>query len=219
MNQDNIGKNISKLRKEKNLTQEELGNILGVSSKTISKWECSNSIPDITIMKKISKEFNISIDELISCSKRDISHKNIIRSYKKILTCLLIIILIIISIIICFFNQIRNQNDTYQQEINNCTVVKTYDIISIKDSNDELYRYITLSEFQTEGIYTVKLSRILIKDLKKDNSYIFTFKTSKDNLEANTDILFNNSNIINIEYTDKIGLERDNYSYCDKINK
>lgn len=40
----NIGKFISKLRKEKNLTQEELGDILGVSSKTISKWECGLSL-------------------------------------------------------------------------------------------------------------------------------------------------------------------------------
>ena len=52
MEQKKIGKIISTIRKEKELTQQQLGDILGVSSKTISKWETGNGLPDITILKK-----------------------------------------------------------------------------------------------------------------------------------------------------------------------
>ena len=44
MNQLTIGKFIAQKRKEKNLTQEQLAEILGVSNKTVSEWECGGSL-------------------------------------------------------------------------------------------------------------------------------------------------------------------------------
>ena len=66
MDQIKIGKFIAILRKEKELTQEQLGEKLGVTNKTISRWENGNYMPDIEMLSLLSKEFDVSINELIS---------------------------------------------------------------------------------------------------------------------------------------------------------
>ena len=66
MDQIKIGKFIAALRKEKGLTQEQLGEKLGVTNKTISRWENGNYTPDVEMLALLSKEFGVSINELIS---------------------------------------------------------------------------------------------------------------------------------------------------------
>lgn len=66
MDQIKIGKFIAALRKEKGLTQEQLGEKLGVTNKTISRWENGNYMPDVEMLTLLSKEFGASINELIS---------------------------------------------------------------------------------------------------------------------------------------------------------
>lgn len=65
MNQLTIGKFISQKRKEKNLTQEQLAERLGVSNKTISKWETGKCMPDYSIVKSLCEELEITISELM----------------------------------------------------------------------------------------------------------------------------------------------------------
>ena len=57
---------LQQLRKQKNLTQEELAELLFVSRTAISKWESGRGLPNIDSLKAISKVFSISIDELLS---------------------------------------------------------------------------------------------------------------------------------------------------------
>ena len=66
MDQIKIGKFIAALRKDKGLTQEQLGEKLGVTNKTISRWENGNYMPDVEMLSLLSKEFGVSINELIS---------------------------------------------------------------------------------------------------------------------------------------------------------
>ena len=66
MDQTKIGKFIAALRKERNLTQAQLGEKLGVTNKTISRWENGNYMPDVEMLSLLSKEFDVSINELIS---------------------------------------------------------------------------------------------------------------------------------------------------------
>lgn len=66
MDQIKTGKFIATLRKEKDLTQEQLGEKLGVTNKTISRWENGNYMLDIEMLSLLSKEFDVSINELIS---------------------------------------------------------------------------------------------------------------------------------------------------------
>ena len=69
MNQEKIGKFISKCRKEKRLTQSKLGEKLGVSSKAVSKWETGRSMPDISIMQKLCNILDISLNDLFAGEK------------------------------------------------------------------------------------------------------------------------------------------------------
>ena len=65
MNQEKIGKFIANLRKEKGMAQEQLGQKLGVTNKTISRWENGNYMPDVEMLSLLSKEFGVTINELI----------------------------------------------------------------------------------------------------------------------------------------------------------
>lgn len=66
MDQVRIGQFIARLRKERELTQEELGEKLGVSNKTVSRWENGNYMPDIETLQLLSKEFSVGINELLA---------------------------------------------------------------------------------------------------------------------------------------------------------
>jgi len=69
MDQIKIGKFIASLRKEKVLTQQVLGEKLGVTNKTISRWENGAYMPDIEMLKLLSDIFQVSINELL-CGDR-----------------------------------------------------------------------------------------------------------------------------------------------------
>lgn len=66
MNQEKIGKFIAEKRKEKSLTQQELADILGISNKTVSKWECGNGLPEVSLMMPLCEALGISVNELLS---------------------------------------------------------------------------------------------------------------------------------------------------------
>lgn len=61
----NIGNNIASLRKNKNLTQEDLANLINVSTKTISSYETNRSIPNIETLMLLADALNCSVDSLI----------------------------------------------------------------------------------------------------------------------------------------------------------
>ncbi|MDE6691699.1 MAG: helix-turn-helix domain-containing protein [Clostridia bacterium] len=71
MNQIITGQFIKECRKEKGLTQEQLAEKLSVSPKTISKWECGNGMPDVSLMLPLCNELGISVNELLSGCKID----------------------------------------------------------------------------------------------------------------------------------------------------
>lgn len=60
------GKFIADRRKQKELTQAELANIIGISEKTVSKWECGNGFPDTSLMLPLCEALDISANELLS---------------------------------------------------------------------------------------------------------------------------------------------------------
>jgi transcriptional regulator with XRE-family HTH domain len=69
MDQLKIGKFIAMLRRQAGLTQQSLGEKIGVTNKTISRWENGNYMPDIEMLQLLSKEFNVSINELLAGEK------------------------------------------------------------------------------------------------------------------------------------------------------
>ena len=65
MNQTAIGSYIARKRKEQNLTQEQLAERLGVSNKTVSKWENGRCMPDYSIIQKLCETLHVTLPELM----------------------------------------------------------------------------------------------------------------------------------------------------------
>ena len=78
MNQIDIGNFIARKRKEKNLTQAGLAEKIGVSNKTISKWETGKSMPDYAVIQMLCNELEISVSELMDAEENE---PNSIRPY------------------------------------------------------------------------------------------------------------------------------------------
>lgn len=66
MEQEKIGAFIAAQRKEKKMTQKQLGEALGISDKAVSKWECGKGLPDISIIIPLCGLLEISVNELLS---------------------------------------------------------------------------------------------------------------------------------------------------------
>ena len=69
MNQEKIGRFIAELRKEKNLTQQELADKLNITDRAISHWENGRSMPDAGVILELCKILNINVNELLSAKK------------------------------------------------------------------------------------------------------------------------------------------------------
>ena len=70
MDQRATGDFLARKRKEKNMTQMVLAEALGVSNKTISKWETGNGMPDYSIIEQLCKELDITVSELLDGEDR-----------------------------------------------------------------------------------------------------------------------------------------------------
>ena len=66
-----IGNFLAALRKEHNMTQEQLGEKIGVTNKTISRWENGNYLPPVDKLQELSRLYDISINELLAAEKLD----------------------------------------------------------------------------------------------------------------------------------------------------
>lgn len=95
-----IGKNIIKIRKDNNLTQDDLANKYFVTRQTISNWENGKTYPDLETLVKISDDFNISLDILLKEDNKmieDISKKQ--RRYKWIILPIILYAILVIGIL------------------------------------------------------------------------------------------------------------------------
>lgn len=81
MNQEKIGKFISISRKNKNLTQEQLAEKLGVSINAVSKWERGLNLPDVSLMKELCDILNITLNELFE--GKNLTNEEIISKSEK----------------------------------------------------------------------------------------------------------------------------------------
>lgn len=74
MQQQRVGSFLKELRKEKNLTQEQLAEQLNVSGRTVSRWETGSNMPDISILVDLAESYNVSIPEIIDGERRSEQH-------------------------------------------------------------------------------------------------------------------------------------------------
>ena len=128
MNQEKIGRFIAQLRKEKNMTQNDLAKKLGITDRAISKWENGRGMPDLSLLTSLCETLDISINELLSGSRLDkkeyqdkleeniintidYSNKKIKKEKRTFKICLSIILIFIILLIIMYridINRMKN---------------------------------------------------------------------------------------------------------------
>ena len=71
MDQKMIGSFLKELRKEKNITQEQLAETLGVSGRTVSRWETGTNMPDISLLVDMAEMFDVSVPEIINGERKN----------------------------------------------------------------------------------------------------------------------------------------------------
>lgn len=115
MNQILTGSFIAAERKRKGYTQKQLSEKLGISDKTVSKWERGNGFPDVSLLLPLCSELDITVNELLSgervseedyCRKAEENMVNLVReareSKKKIMLSAMVAILVIIAAVPLF---------------------------------------------------------------------------------------------------------------------
>lgn len=70
MNQQKVGLFLKKLRNEKSLTQSELAEMLGVSNRSISRWENGTTMPDFDLLIELAKYYDVEIGEMLDGERR-----------------------------------------------------------------------------------------------------------------------------------------------------
>lgn len=116
MDQEKIGKFIAKERKEKGITQSEFAGKLGVTGKTVSRWENGHYLPDISLFKDICDILDIDVQELLEGERKDsvsretvdavamnlveISNAKIKKNKRKVLTMSLIVVFFLLAVIV-----------------------------------------------------------------------------------------------------------------------
>lgn len=180
MDLEKMGKFIAEMRKKHSLTQSQLGEMLGISGKAISKWERGISAPDISLLNDLSKILEVSVSEILN-GEKDISEDKannvnikVIDAYNKIFKkkytkVIFILISLLLSLIILFSVAYLITN------YNKCFVYKL-------SSGSE--------EFYLEG---------LIASNQKENSLLITgisYYGEDDGLEDSTKYKYINSVLI-----------------------
>lgn len=71
MNQQKIGKFLKELRNEKELTQAELAEMLGVTNRSVSRWENGVTMPDFDLLIELAKKYDVEVMEILDGERKD----------------------------------------------------------------------------------------------------------------------------------------------------
>lgn len=94
MDYGKIGKYIKKKRKKLNITQDKLGELLGVTGKAVSKWECGSAMPDVSLFIPLSNILKIEVSELLNGEDRK-DKPELVQKRKNILMIILTVLMIL----------------------------------------------------------------------------------------------------------------------------
>ena len=222
MNQEKIGKFISNSRKKQNLTQEQLAEKLGVSNRSVSRWECGKNLPDVSLYKPLCEILDITINDLISgelISKEQYETKateNVINAMKKVdrlqknkklLTVVIgVLVLSIIVFILCLKLPYKI-GDTlkYDNRVIKCSFEKNHFIYEINGISVVTTDYIE-KEYNGEKLFFFTSKVPLINKIR---SHWETWNSMADLLDEKEasfgyrhKIEIDNQDIIKIYYTD-----------------
>jgi len=162
MNQDRIGNFIKELRLEKNLTQKEFADILGVTYQAVSKWENGKNVPDIGTMKLISEKFDVNIEEILN-------GKKIVEKKNSVLLTIIPIIFLVAGLVLAEVFIHSSNNVKFKTMASNCSDFKVTGIAAYNKEKASLS--ISKVEFcgkeETEKYKNIKCKLYEINDKLK----------------------------------------------------
>ena len=217
MNPDKIGKFIKKLRKDNNLTQKELADKYGVTYQAVSKWENGINLPDVSLIRQISKDFNVSVENILD---GEIDKKDLRRNKNKYIIIVLLFILLIISIIILTNNNSKSFN--FKTVSSSCSEFKVSGSIAYNKNKSSIYisniNYcggddkIEYKEIQCSLYESSNNTNIKISSCQKGNNI------KLENYLNNRELNINNYNQVCSKYNDNsLYLEINAITKDDKI--
>ena len=196
MNPDKVGKFIRKLRKDNNLTQQDLANKYMVTYQAVSKWERGINLPDIGLLKQMSSDFNIDLEDILDGNLKINNKKR-----KRIIIVIVICLLIILSIIL--FLKLNDRNFNFKTLSSTCSEFKVSG--SIAYDKDKSSIYISNVDY-CGGNDTTTYKEIECNLYENSNNQITKISSCKSN----------ENNIKLEEYLKQVELNIDNYNQVCK---
>lgn len=220
---------IYNIRKERNITRKELADLIGVSDRTISKWENGSTVPDLETIKKLCNELGISPDSIVKSEK---NYKDRLQDFKRMvgkflnyilknifLIGFIVVFILLLAYFINNYNTIRIYNLTYESE--NITFedgyffkTKVLNIITINNIKLEKINYEPTSTKIELYTYLNGDKHVIYESDTLNNIYIEESKSYSDLLIKDVIENIKNNLYIKIYTTD---IDNNNYSYESKL--
>lgn len=220
---------IYNIRKKRDITQKELADLIGVSDRTISKWENGSTVPDLETIKKLCNELGISPDSIVKSEK---NYKDRLQDFKRMvgkfinyilknifLISFIVVFILLLAYFINNYNTIRIYNLTYESE--NITFedgyffkTKVLNIITINNINLEKINYEPTSTKIELYTYLNGDKHVIYESDTLNNIYIEESKSYSDLLTIDVIENIKNNLYIKIYTTD---IDNNNYSYESKL--
>lgn len=220
---------IYNIRKERNITQKELADLIGVSDRTISKWENGSTVPDLETIKKLCNELGISPDSIVKSEK---NYKDRLQDFKRMvgkflnyilknifLIGFIVVFILLLAYFINNYNTIRIYNLTYESK--NITFkdgyffkTKVLNIITINNIKLEKINYEPTSTKIELYTYLNGDKHVIYESNSLNNIYIEESKSYSDLLTKDVIENIKNNLYIKIYTTD---IDNNNYSYESKL--
>lgn len=216
-----IGNFIKNLRKKNNLTQKQFADKLGVTYQAVSKWETGKSIPDIILLKEISKIFSVNINELLEGEKKEECPKTITllssvtKKYLLLIGCVLLVILLLI---LGIFRSNQNNDFYFKTMTSSCndfiltgsvaynedkTSIYISDVEYCGKPNDTLYKEFDCYLYEDYQNTKTKISSCNGKSgAMKLEEFLDTIKINVNNYVASCKLFSSSSLYLEINATD-----------------
>ena len=224
MNQEKIGNFIKDIRKKSNLTQKEFGDKYGVSFQAVSKWETGRNLPDISLLKQMSKDFNVNIEDILEGEFNTKINDNNVKKNNWLIPLLVIIVILMLMLILLIFKHNHVEDFEFKTISSTCSDFKIYGSIAYNENkssihianinycggNDkEKYKKIECDLYETHGNTKIKITSC---DYNQKNS--MTLENYLQNITLNID---NYSRVCNAYTDESLYLEINAFDNEDKI--
>ena len=220
---------IYNIRKKRDITQKELADLIGVSDRTISKWETGSTVPDLETIKKLCNELEISPDSIVKSEK---NYKDRLQDFKRMvgkfinyilknifLISFIVVFILLLTYFINNYNTIRIYNLTYESK--NITFkdgyffkTKVLNIITINNIKLEKINYEPTSTKIELYTYLIGDKHVIYESNSLNNIYIEESKSYSDLLTKDVIENIKNNLYIKVYTTD---IDNNNYSYESKL--